>query len=107
MVGLTIGIVSVALIGVVFLWVSAIDYMKENYPDYKGEDLFGEDLLDETEKEGYEIIYNPKKARPERRYFKKNIENGSEIKFENVFNEEKKENLKKFISEHKKNIEKD
>ena len=80
MVGLTIGIVSVALIGVVFLWVSAIDYMKENYPDYKGEDLFGEDLLDEK---------------------------GSEIKFENVFNEEKKENLKKFISEHKKNIEND
>jgi hypothetical protein len=80
MVGLTIGIISVALIGVVFLWVSAIDYMKENYPDYKGEDLFGEDLLDEK---------------------------GSEIKFENVFNEEKKENLKKFISEHKKNIEKD
>jgi hypothetical protein len=80
MVGLTIGIISVALIGVVFLWVSAIDYMKENYPDYKGEDLFGEDPLDEK---------------------------GSEIKFEDVFNEEKKENLKKFISEHKKNIEKD
>ena len=80
MVGLTIGIISGALIGVVFLWVSAIDYMKENYPDYKGEDLFGEDLLDEK---------------------------GSEIKFEDVFNKEKKENLKKFISEHKKNIEKD
>jgi len=80
MVGLIIGIVSVALIGVVFLWVSAIDYMKENYPDYKGEDLFGEEPLDES---------------------------NSEIKFEDVFNEEKKENLKKFISEHKKNIEKD
>lgn len=23
--------------------VNGIDYMKENYPDYKGEDLFGED----------------------------------------------------------------
>jgi len=79
-VGLIIGIVSVALIGVVFLWVSAIDYMKENYPDYKGEDLFGEDPLDES---------------------------NSEIKFDDVFNEEKKENLKKFISKHKKNIEKD
>jgi len=79
-VGLIIGIVSVALIGVVFLWVSAIDYMKENYPDYKGEDLFGEEPLDES---------------------------NSEIKFEDVFNEEKKENLKKFISKHKKNIEKD
>ena len=80
MVGLTIGIISGALIGVVFLWVSAIDYMKENHPDYKGEDLFGEDTLDET---------------------------NSEIKFEDVFNKEKKESLKKFISEHKKNIEKD
>jgi hypothetical protein len=26
------------------LWVQAIDHMKENYPDYKGEDLFGNDL---------------------------------------------------------------
>lgn len=25
-------------------WVQAIDHMKENYPDYKGEDLFGDDL---------------------------------------------------------------
>lgn len=24
-------------------WVRGIDYMKDNYPDYKGEDLFGED----------------------------------------------------------------
>jgi hypothetical protein len=23
------------------LWVRGIDYMKENHPDYKGEDLFG------------------------------------------------------------------
>jgi hypothetical protein len=80
MVGLTIGIVSVALIGVVFLWVSAIDYMKENYPDYKGEDLFGEDTSTEI---------------------------SSEIHPEEIWNDEKKENLKKFISEHKKNIEKD
>jgi hypothetical protein len=80
MVGLAIGIVAIALVGVVFLWVSAIDYMKETYPDYKGEDLFGEDPLDE---------------------------NTSEIKFEDVFGDEKKENLKKFISEHKKNIKKD
>ena len=25
-------------------WVKGIDYMQENYPDYKGEDLFDEDL---------------------------------------------------------------
>jgi len=24
-------------------WVRGIDYMQENHPDYKGEDLFGED----------------------------------------------------------------
>ena len=23
-------------------WVNGIDYMKENHPDYKGDDLFGE-----------------------------------------------------------------
>jgi len=28
---------------VVILWVSGIDYMKKNHPDYKGEDLFGEE----------------------------------------------------------------
>jgi hypothetical protein len=25
-------------------WVRGIDYMMENHPDYKGEDLFNEDL---------------------------------------------------------------
>lgn len=24
-------------------WVRGIDYMQKNHPDYKGEDLFGED----------------------------------------------------------------
>jgi hypothetical protein len=33
--------ISVSL--VVILWVSGIDYMKKNHPDYKGEDLFGEE----------------------------------------------------------------
>jgi len=26
-----------------YLWVNAIDYMKENHSDYKGEDLFDEE----------------------------------------------------------------
>jgi hypothetical protein len=26
---------------IAFFWVRGIDYMKENHPDYKGEDLFG------------------------------------------------------------------
>ena len=28
---------------VVYNWIKGIDYMKENHPDYKGKDLFGED----------------------------------------------------------------
>ena len=42
MVGLiTIGIF--VLIGIVALWVKGIDEMHTNHPDYKGEDLFGEE----------------------------------------------------------------
>ena len=26
---------------VAFFWVRGIDYMKENHPDYKGDELFG------------------------------------------------------------------
>ena len=29
------------LIYIIFRWIKGIDYMKENHPDYKGEDLFG------------------------------------------------------------------
>jgi hypothetical protein len=32
-----------------YLWVRGIDYMKENHPDYKGDDLFGE--FDENNKD--------------------------------------------------------
>jgi cytochrome c oxidase assembly factor CtaG len=28
---------------IVWRWVIGIDYMHKNHPDYKGEDLFGED----------------------------------------------------------------
>jgi hypothetical protein len=44
MVGL-ITIVIFVLIGIVALWVKGIDEMHTNHPDYKGEDLFGEDEL--------------------------------------------------------------
>ena len=30
-------------------WVRGIDYMKENHPYYKGEDLFDEDLFDDSD----------------------------------------------------------
>lgn len=36
-------IIGVVLFVVILLWISAIDYMKKHHPDYKGEDLFGED----------------------------------------------------------------
>ena len=43
MVGLISCIAVIAVISTAALWVSGIDYMKENHPDYKGEDLFGEE----------------------------------------------------------------
>ena len=43
MVGVIVLIVaSTALLS--WSWVRGIDYMKENHPDYRGEDLFDEDL---------------------------------------------------------------
>ena len=39
----------VIVVGIIsYLWVRGIDYMKENHPDYKGEDLFGD--FDEDDK---------------------------------------------------------
>jgi hypothetical protein len=81
MVGLIVSlIVAFAVLITVLMWVQGIDYMKENYPDYRGEDLFGEDISTEI---------------------------SNEIHPEEIWNDEKKESLKKFISEHKKNIKKD
>ena len=39
------------LLVAVAVWVEGIDSMHKNYPDYKGEDLFGEDKEKEEEKE--------------------------------------------------------
>ena len=44
MVGL--GILIVVLLGVVATYVKGLDDMNDKYPDYKGEDLFNEDLKD-------------------------------------------------------------
>ena len=51
MVGLMIGIGCSAVISAIIaiFWVRGIDYMKENHPDYKGEDLFGD--FDENDKD--------------------------------------------------------
>jgi hypothetical protein len=32
-----------------YFWVQGIDYMRENHPDYKGDDLFGD--FDENDKD--------------------------------------------------------
>ena len=44
---ITIAVVSVISIFIGILWVNGIDYMDKSHPDYKGEDLFDEDLSNE------------------------------------------------------------
>lgn len=39
-----IGIIYLITLIIAILWVYGIDYMHKNHPDYKGEDLFDEDL---------------------------------------------------------------
>jgi hypothetical protein len=41
-----LGILIVVLLGVVATYVKGLDDMNDKYPDYKGEDLFNEDLKD-------------------------------------------------------------
>ena len=43
MVGLVCCIVALAVIVTAVLWVNGIDSMKNNHPDYKGEDLFNKE----------------------------------------------------------------
>ena len=40
--GLIIFVIAIAA-SLAWLWAGGIDYMKENHPDYKGEDLFNEE----------------------------------------------------------------
>jgi hypothetical protein len=44
--GIIIGIIGGVLIASVlaFFWTNGIDHMKENHPNYKGEDFLGDDL---------------------------------------------------------------
>ena len=35
-------IILIIFIPLTLLWVKGIDFMNENHPDYKGDDLFGE-----------------------------------------------------------------
>jgi len=41
MIPIALGVIVLVIISV--LWADGIDYMKENHPDYKGEDFFGEE----------------------------------------------------------------
>ena len=36
---------TITLIPISWIWVRKIDYMQDNYPDYKGEDLFDDDKV--------------------------------------------------------------
>jgi hypothetical protein len=44
--GIVIGIVGSFILAamVAIFWIRGIDYMKENHPDYKGEDFLDDDL---------------------------------------------------------------
>jgi hypothetical protein len=39
-----------------FFWVRGIDYMKENHPDYKGEDFLDWGKDDENENDKHQIM---------------------------------------------------
>ena len=43
--------VILGLLVAVAVWVEGIDSMNKNYPDYKGEELFGEEKEEEKEEQ--------------------------------------------------------
>lgn len=47
MVGLIIFIIAIAA-SLAWLWAGGIDYMRQNHPDYKGEDLFDDEDKNEV-----------------------------------------------------------
>jgi hypothetical protein len=50
MVGLILFILAIAA-SLAWLWAGGIQYMKENHPDYKGEDFLDWDLSEEEKKD--------------------------------------------------------
>ena len=38
-----IGSIGILLFSFIYNYIRGIDYMKENHPEYKGEDIFGQD----------------------------------------------------------------
>ena len=67
----------------VFQWVRGIDYMQKHHPDYKGEDLFGEDdssiinpeLYNKIHKKDYKIQNKIVIPEPPFKKFKKWLQN--------------------------------
>jgi hypothetical protein len=47
MVGLIIFTIAIVA-SLVWLWAGGIDYMRQNHPDYKGEDLFNDEDKNEV-----------------------------------------------------------
>jgi hypothetical protein len=47
MVGLIIFVIAIAA-SLAWLWAGGIDYMRQNHPDYKGEDLFNDEDKNEV-----------------------------------------------------------
>ena len=43
------GVIILLASPVIWLWIKGIDFMQENHPDYKGNDLFGLDDDDKTQ----------------------------------------------------------
>lgn len=43
-----IGLIIILVIPIAILWVRGIDYMKENHPDYNGDDFLGADITENT-----------------------------------------------------------
>lgn len=55
-----VGLISLAvfiLLGVTALWVKGIDDMHKNHPDYKGEDLFGEEEISYSQLDEFTIEF--------------------------------------------------
>ena len=59
-------IICIALFCVVALWVSGIDYMQKNHPDYKGNEFFNEQDTPDFGQDENDPYYNAKDNKEEK-----------------------------------------
>jgi hypothetical protein len=59
-------IICIALFCVVALWVSGIDYMQKNHPDYKGNEFFNEQDTPDFVQDENDLYYNAKDNKEEK-----------------------------------------